>query len=615
MRLTILALAAVLTLGGCGGDDGVTPPAIDARAIDAAVDAPPPALTVSIAASVSRAEGSAGLATGTVLVSLSAASTTPVTVSYASADGTAVAPADYTALSGSVTIAPGTTTRTITFEVNGDRLDENDETFTLTLTDPQGAELGNPTATVTITDDDATPTVTMAAATAGESAPLGLGFEVRLSAASGLPVMVTYATASDLPTDTASVADYTTATGTVELLPGETTKAIAVALTNDVFDENDETLRVVLSAPVNATLVTTQATGTITDDDPAPTLAVAPVSALESAAAGLGFVVSLSVASGKPVMVTYATTGGTASAADYTSTPGMLLFMPGETSRTVAVPITADVLDEPDETVLLTLSAPVNATIATAQGVGTIVDDDASPTVAIAAAATLIEGNAGVTTGAVAVTLSEATAVPVTVSYEAVDGSATAIGDYAEPSGTLTFLPGTTTMMIALDAVGDTLDEDDETFAVRLIAAYGATIAAPTSAITIADDDAPPALAAIPVTAAEGAPRGLAFVVTLSAASAKPVTVGYATASVTASAADYTGASGTLEFLPGETARTVALVLANDALDEPDETVQLTLAAPTNATIVAADAIGTIADDDQPPAWPSTTSAPPSATR
>ena len=97
MRLPILALAAVLALAGCGGDDGVTPPAIDARAIDAAVDAPPPALTVSIAASVSRAEGSAGLATGTVLVSLSAASTTPVTVSYASADGTAVASDSVTA--------------------------------------------------------------------------------------------------------------------------------------------------------------------------------------------------------------------------------------------------------------------------------------------------------------------------------------------------------------------------------------------------------------------------------------------------------------------------------------------------------------------------------------
>src|SRR5262249_35111374 len=78
------------------------------------------------------------------------------------------------------------------------------------------------------------------------------------------------------------------------------------------------------------------------------------------------------------VTVQYATANGTATApADYTAIPlTTLTFNPGQTTKTVTVAVNGDMLDEANETFVVNLSAPTNATIADNQGVGTITDDD-----------------------------------------------------------------------------------------------------------------------------------------------------------------------------------------------------------------------------------------------
>ncbi|MER6800037.1 Calx-beta domain-containing protein, partial [Amycolatopsis mediterranei] len=85
---------------------------------------------------------------------LGGASPNPVSVHYATANGTATAPADYQAASGDVTFAPGETTKPVTVLVNPDTVDEPDETFTVTLSAPSGAGLIDPTGVGTIVDDD-----------------------------------------------------------------------------------------------------------------------------------------------------------------------------------------------------------------------------------------------------------------------------------------------------------------------------------------------------------------------------------------------------------------------------------------------------------------------------
>jgi hypothetical protein len=91
----------------------------------------------------------------------------------------------------------------------------------------------------------------------------------------------------------------------------------------------------------------------------------------------MAFQVTLSSASTKTVTVEYTTSDGTANApSDYVATSGTLTFAPGETTKTIDVPVVGDLTIEPDETFTATLSNPVNATIAVDNGTGTIHNDD-----------------------------------------------------------------------------------------------------------------------------------------------------------------------------------------------------------------------------------------------
>jgi hypothetical protein len=113
-----------------------------------------PALAVD---DVTVAEGTSGTTAATFTVRLSSVGAQPVTVSYATANGTAVAPADYAAASGPLTFPPGTTARSVTVMVAGDAVVEPDETFSLQLTAPANATIADGQGLATISDDDAPP--------------------------------------------------------------------------------------------------------------------------------------------------------------------------------------------------------------------------------------------------------------------------------------------------------------------------------------------------------------------------------------------------------------------------------------------------------------------------
>lgn len=116
-----------------------------------------PALSIADRAT---AEGSSGTTTLSFPVTLSGATTKTVSVSYATADGTATSPADYAAASGTLTFKPGEKVKTISVDVVGDLAIEQDETFTVTISDPVNASIARGTATGTITNDDTAVPVT-----------------------------------------------------------------------------------------------------------------------------------------------------------------------------------------------------------------------------------------------------------------------------------------------------------------------------------------------------------------------------------------------------------------------------------------------------------------------
>jgi len=329
--------------------------------------APPTLPTISVS-NASSGEDS----TITFVVSLSEAASDTVSVSYATANGTAEEWADYMSAGGTLIFNPGQTSASIDVTTLDDSDPEGDETFTLTLSSPTNAAIADGTATGTIIDDDALPALSISDASAGEASG-SMTFTASLSGPSASTVTVSYATSSGTAADWS---DYMSAGGTLTFDPGETTATFTVDVLDDSDYEGDETVIATLSGPTNATISNATATGTIIEDDPAPTLSVSDVSVSESAS-DMTFVVNLSEPAAVTVTVSYSTSNGTAGDwEDYMSVSGTLIFNPGETSASVDVMMLDDGEYEGDETIFLTLSSPINATITDGTAVGTILEDD-----------------------------------------------------------------------------------------------------------------------------------------------------------------------------------------------------------------------------------------------
>jgi len=205
-----------------------------------------------------------------------------------------------------------------------------------------------------------------------------------------------------------------------------------VPVTPDSADEADEDFTVALTSSAAVDPNAGTAKVTILDDD-GPAVSVNDVTVKEGNAGSqpAAFVVSLSAPSAQVVSVDYATAAGTASAPDdFTPANGTVTFNPGDTAKEVspAPSVAGDTVDEPDETFSLTLSNPVNATVAKAIGLATIVDDDHR-----AVSVADVSGPEGdvADTLTFTLTLDGPSTLPTSLSYATVDGTARAGVDYA----------------------------------------------------------------------------------------------------------------------------------------------------------------------------------------
>ena len=351
--------------------------------------------------------------------------------------------------------------------------------------DPDTPAAGDPTSTEVLVTPEIS--ITDAGALEADAEATGLGFAVGLSVPSNREVRVDYATSDGTAT---AGADYVAATGTLVIAPGETSGVVTVFGIDDLLDEADETLFVDLSAPVGATLADPQAVGTLLDDDAPPALVIGDVTVTEGDTGSVqaSFAVVLSVPSGFAVSVDYATADATAAAgADYLAAAGTLVIPAGATGGTIVVDVLGDLLDEPDETFLVDLTAPVAATLADAQGVGTILDDDDSE-ISIDDV-TVTEGDSGTVDAVFSVTVSSTLASALTIDYDSADATATAGADYTAVSGVLTIPAGSSSGTIVVPVLGDLLLEDDETFEVVLSNASAGILVDDLAEGTILDDE------------------------------------------------------------------------------------------------------------------------------
>ncbi len=199
--------------------------------------------------------------TATFTVTLSNESTSPVTVNYATADGSAKAGEDYTATSGTLIFAPGETTKTIEVQTTEDFVYETDEDFVVNLSGATGAGIADPLGVGNILDNEALPVISIDDVSVDEG---GLAtFTVTLSEVSSLDSTVDYATSDG--SAIAANGDYVPVAGTLTFLAGETTKTIEVQTSPDTIYEGHETFNVDLSNPTNATTADV-GVGTIVDE-------------------------------------------------------------------------------------------------------------------------------------------------------------------------------------------------------------------------------------------------------------------------------------------------------------------------------------------------------------
>ena len=439
--------------------------------------------TVLSIANAAITEGNAGSSNLVFNVSLSASNKDPVTVQYASADGTATAGSDYTVTNGTLTFPAFSVSQTITVPIAGENIVEANEAFTVTLSAPIGATLGASVATGTINNDDsATLSLNSVNQAEGNSGNTPMTFTATLSNPVQGSVGATLNTgdgnsATVLQNATAADNDYVAITNSAFTLASGLTQTVPVQIVGDTDVEPNQGFRLILSnltapagIPAGAiTLGTATGNGTINNDD-STSLNIAAATLIEgnTGTSIMNLTVSLPAPNKDPVTVNFATSDGTATAGvDYVARTGTLTFPSNVQSQQIAITINGDVLFENNETFTVTLSAPSGATIGTASAIGTITDDEvlglsiADATIAESAGGSTVPMN-------FTVALAGASSLPVTVNFASNNGTATAPNDFTAVSGTLTFAPGESSKTIAVSIFGDNIVENNETFAITL---------------------------------------------------------------------------------------------------------------------------------------------------
>ena len=571
-----------------------------------------PALSIGDA---SVDEGDSGSATLDFTVTLDSAATETVTVDWATSDGTATAGTDYTAGNGTVTFNAGDSSKTVSVTVAGDNVDEPNETFTVTLSNPSSsATIGDGTATGTITDDDATPTVTLVLSL---SSITEVNQQSTVTATLDHPSSeATTVTVSVSPVSPAVAGDYTLSTNRVlTIAAGATTSTGTVTVTsvNNTVDAPHKTVTVSGTA-TNSQGVTDpdDVTLTIRDNDATPTvtLVLTPDSITEVNEQST-VTATLNHPSSEATTVTVSVSPvSPAVAGDYTLSTNRELTIPaGSTTSTGTVTVTSvnNTVDAPHKTVTVSATATNDQGVTAPDAVTlTIRDNDATPTVTLVLTPASIPEAGGTST--VTATLNHPSSAETTVTVSASPVSPAVAGDYTLSGNLdLTIAAGQTTSTgtVTITAVDNDVVAAAKEVTVSATATNGQGVTAPDDVtLTITDDDEP-GLSIADASVDEGdsgASATLTFTVTLNPAALSQVTVDWATADGTARAGtDYTAGNGSLTFNAGDSSKTVTVTVTGDDVDEPDETFTMTLSSASGADISDGTATGTIRDDDDEP--------------
>jgi hypothetical protein len=444
---------------------------------------------------------------------------------------------------------------------------------------PVIVQFGQPTYTVTEGTANAVITVTRSGTSTG-------AFTVPYTATAGTAV---------------AGEDFTPVSGTLNFTSGALSRTFNVPILNNQTVDGTRSVVLTLGQPTGAVLgPLATAALSILDNDQGGTvkLSTATYTVAETARSIVVTVQRAGASLSGNVSVPYTTANGTATAgADYTATSGVLTFGPGQTSRTVSIPITNDGLAESNETFTFSLGEPSGGATLGVPAVATITikSEDAGGTITFKPAVYTVSEGAGTLTVTVART--GGTAEGVEVDYTLVSGTATVQGN-----GTVAFAAGKTTATFTLAIDQDQQAEGNETFTIVLSNPRGgATLgSASVATVTILDDESSIQFSAGEYGGREGATTSVTLV--RSGALGTPATVTFAATPGTAAAGvEFTPVTTVVSFAAGQASKTVPVPILNNTLVRGDRTVLLGLSAPTGGAQLGArrTAVLTVRDDDQ----------------
>lgn len=526
-------------------------------------------------------------------------------VSY-TLEGTATAGGDFPALTGTVLIPSGRATVNIPVACVNDGAAEGEESIIIRLSSSPFYNVGNPgSAVITIIDDDvANIQLTASDSTAAEATlePGAFTF-TRVGGSFAAPLVVHFAVNGTATRG----ADYTDIPNSITIPAGAPSFVLTITPINDSINEGSERVTLsLLPSPDYSLTTVTPVTVTITSDDTGlfGIGFTAPESSGHENVTGPQLSVLLSGSATEPVSVNYAVTGGSATGGgvDYTLNSGTLTMLPSTNNVPLRITVVDDTALETNETIRVTLSAPVNAVLdGTATHIYTIIDNDRFGDISVTpfVATALEEGSVA---GVFRIRRSGSTISNLVVTYQVL-GSASAPADYAPIPSSITIPVGVASVDIPITPVDDATDETNETVTLNILSAPGArfTSATDNATISIIDNDSNAGVMVVTVVATDpiasepGANTGT-FTLSRTGDIGSDLDVSFTIAGA-ASASDYTAISTTATIPAGSAATTITITPLDDALFETNETVVLALTQ-ISAYQVGVSALATVVIED-----------------
>lgn len=555
----------------------------------------------------------------TISITRIGGNTGAVSVNYETVAGTAIDGSDYIGSSGTLTWADGdNSSKAVTVNILDDTIEEADENFTFRLLNPINTTLSSPAfTTVTIINDDSPATepgiIEFSSPTYSVAEEGGIDATITVTRTGGSSGSLSIDYASSDGTATAGV-DYTMVSGTLSWLDGDSSaKTFSVPVINDAIDEiPNETVNLSLSNPtlngaLDLAVLGTQSSATLSIIDSAGTIQFSSPTYSANEDGGITATITVSRVGGSngAASVNYSTSDGSATAgSDYIATSGTLSWLNYESgSKAFTVPVINDAIDEnPDETVLLNLSAFTGANPGTLSTATLTIVDSSGSVQFNATAITVTEDGMAATFTA---TRAGGSNGALSVDYATSNGTALAGVDYLAASGTLSWADGdSTAKTISVAILDDTLIETNETFNLSLSNAVGASLGVPSAMLaTIIDDDDHGTLQFSVTTSEVNEADGLATIsVERIGGASGVVSIDYASQAGTARAGrDYLDTNGTLSWADGDSsAKTFTVSINEDTRVEDSESIILSLSNATGGATVGANATATltIVDND-----------------